>query len=171
MFGLTPVGTLHTAISLVAVIAGVIAFFRDKEISPRNGLGRTYLWSTLLTCITSFAIFEHGGFGKPHALAILTVLVLGVATLSDRKMVFGRLAPYVATVSYSLTFFFHVVPGLTETFTRLPAGSPLFSSPEDPELQKAIGLCFGVFLLGAFLQVRRMLRLSSRPAPRLAGPA
>jgi hypothetical protein len=40
MLGLTPLGTFHTAISLIAVIAGLIAFFRDKQISPKNRLGR-----------------------------------------------------------------------------------------------------------------------------------
>jgi len=34
MLGLTPLGALHTAISLIAVAAGLIALVRDKEISP-----------------------------------------------------------------------------------------------------------------------------------------
>ena len=32
MFGLTPLGTFHTAISLVAIVAGAWALVRDKEI-------------------------------------------------------------------------------------------------------------------------------------------
>ena len=41
MFGLTTLGTIHTAISLVALAAGIVALARDKQISPDNGLGRT----------------------------------------------------------------------------------------------------------------------------------
>ena len=50
MFGLTQLGVIHTAISLIAVSAGLIALFRDKEISPRNGVGKIYIIATVLTC-------------------------------------------------------------------------------------------------------------------------
>ncbi|SFM04607.1 hypothetical protein [Variovorax sp. OV329] len=156
MFGLTALGTLHTAISLVALAAGVLALARHLEISPGTSLGRIYVWATVLTCLTGFGIFQHGGFGKPHALGVLTLLVLGVAALATRRRVFGKASPYVATVSYSATLFFHMIPGLTETFTRLPLGAPLFTRPEDPALQKAVGACFVVFVVGAALQVRRL---------------
>jgi uncharacterized membrane protein len=156
MFGLTTLGLIHTAISVVALAAGAAALVRDKAISPRNGLGQVYLWTTIVTCLSGFGIFEHGGFGNPHALGVLTLLVLGAAAVAERTGLFGRAAAYVATLSYSLSFFLHFIPGLTETFTRLPAGSPLFSSPEDPALQKVIGGVFLLFLLGATLQVRRL---------------
>jgi uncharacterized membrane protein len=163
MLGLTTLGLIHTAISLIALAAGAAALVRDKEISPRNRLGQVYLWATVITCLTGFGIFEHGGFGAPHALGVLTLLVLGVAALAERTGLFGRAAVYVATLSYSLSFFFHFIPGATETFTRLPAGAPLFSSPEDPALQKVVGAMFLVFLVGAALQVRR-LRAARGPA-------
>lgn len=163
MLGLTALGLIHTAISLVALTAGAAALLRDKEISQRTSLGKVYLWATIVTCLTGFGIFQRGGFGAPHALGVLTLLVLGVASLAERTALFGRAAAYVATVSYSLSFFFHFIPGLTETFTRLPVGSPLFSSPEDPALQKAVGVLFVLFLVGATLQVRR-LRAARGPA-------
>jgi uncharacterized membrane protein len=163
MLGLTTLGLIHTAISLVALAAGAAALARDKEITPRNGLGKVYLWATIITCLTGFGIFEHGGFGAPHALGVLTLLVLGIASLAERTGLFGRAAAYVATLGYSLSFFFHFIPGVTETFTRLPVGAPLFSSPEDPALQKVVGALFVVFLVGATLQVRR-LRAARGPA-------
>jgi uncharacterized membrane protein len=166
MLGLTTIGVVHTAISLVAVAAGIYAFFRDKQISPRNGLGRAYLWATVLTCLTGFFIFQHGGFGKPHALGIITLLVLALAWTAGSTRLFGRAGRYIETVSYSLTFFFHMIPGFTETFTRLPAGAPVFSGPDDPALQKVIGVVFLLFLMGAFLQVMRLRR-----APGVAVPA
>ncbi len=61
MFGLTQLGMIHTAISLVAVAAGLIALVRDKEISPRNMLGKVYVITTVLVCLTGFGIFQHGG--------------------------------------------------------------------------------------------------------------
>jgi uncharacterized membrane protein len=158
MLGLTTMGIIHTAISLVALAAGIVAFIRDKEISPRNGLGKIYVITTILTCLTGFFIFQRGGFGKPHMLGIITLLVLGLAWAAGNTGWFGRAGKYIETVSYSLTFFFHMIPGFTETFTRVPTGAPFFTGPDDPALQKVIGVAFLVFLVGASLQVMRLRR-------------
>jgi len=156
MLGLTPLGTFHTAISLIAVVAGLTAFVRDKEISPKNLVGKTYVIATVITCLTGFGIFQHGGFGKPHVLGIITLVVLGVARVSGTSRLFGGASPYVETICYSATFFFHIIPGLTETSTRLPLGAPLVADPDAPALQAAIGAAFVLFLIGASLQVRQL---------------
>jgi uncharacterized membrane protein len=161
MLGLTSLGIVHTAISLVAVGAAILAFARDKRIAPETGLGRVYVITTVLTCLTGFGIFQHGGFGKPHALGILTLLVLGLAWLAGRTPLFGRAALYVETVSYSLTFFFHMIPAITEASTRLPPDQPLLASAEAPELQAAAGLLFVLFLIGTGAQLWR-LRVAGR---------
>jgi uncharacterized membrane protein len=158
MFGLSSLGLVHTVISLVAVAAGLIALVRDKQIVSGNRLGRIYLITTVLTCLTGFGIFAHGGFGKPHALGVLTLIVLAIGYAAGRYGMFGSKAPYVEVVSYSATFLFHWIPAITETTTRLPLGAPLLASAEAPELQTAAGVLFLLFLIGAFLQVRRLRR-------------
>src|SRR4051812_37530616 len=89
MFGLTSLGTIHTAVSLVALFAGYLALLRAFRIDPQTRLGQVYIWSTVITCLTGFGIFQHGGFGKPHILGILTLLVLGVAALPGALARFG----------------------------------------------------------------------------------
>ncbi|HEY3178956.1 MAG TPA: hypothetical protein VGL25_08750 [Casimicrobiaceae bacterium] len=163
MLGLTPFGAFHTAISLVAVLAGLVAFIRYKAISPRNLAGKVYIGMTIATCVTGFFIFHHGGFGKPHVLGIVTLVVLGVAAIAGYSNVFGRASRYVETISYSATFFFHMIPAITETSTRLPAGAPLVANADAPELQAATAVLFVLFLLGAALQAWQ-LRKSPMPA-------
>lgn len=164
MFGLTPLGVVHTAISLVAVVAGIMALLRDRQITSRNLLGQVYVFTTLVTCVTGFGIFQHGGFGKPHVLGIITLMVLGVALVAERTQVFGKLSPYLRTVSFSATFLFHWIPAITETSTRLPLGSPLLASADAPELQMAAGLLFVLFLVGATLQVLALRKTTAAPA-------
>src|SRR2546422_6884866 len=96
MFGLTPLGTFHTAISLIAVVAGFVALARDKEISTRSAAGSLFFWGTVITCLTGFGIFRHGGFGKPHVLGIVTLIVLGVAVAAERARAFRRGSRYIA---------------------------------------------------------------------------
>src|SRR6266850_4586612 len=158
MFGLTQLGVIHTAVSLIAVGAGLVALFRDKEISPRNGVGKIYIIATILTCLTGFGIFQHGGFGKPHALGIITLIVLAVALVAGYTRLYGRASRYVETVCYSATFLFHMIPGITETTTRLPLGKPLFASPEAQELQAITAGLLVLFLVGATLQVLKLRR-------------
>ena len=156
MLGLTPLGAFHTAIGLIAVVAGLIALIRDKQISPRNLLGKIYVVTTIVTCVTGFGIFRHGGFGAPHVLGIITLAVLAVAAVAGQSTLFGRASRYVETISYSATFFFHFIPGVTETSTRLPPGAPLVANADAPALQVAIGILFLAFLIGATLQARRL---------------
>lgn len=156
MLGLTTLGLFHTAISLVALVAGAVALARDTEIVRASALGQLYIWTTVVTSVTGFGIFQHGGFGKPHALGVMTLIVLLLAAIAGRTQLFGRASRYIETIGYTLTFLFHMIPALTETFTRIPVGSPLFSSPEDPALEKIIGLFVLAFIVGATLQVRRL---------------
>lgn len=156
MFGITPFGMFHTLIALVAVAAGIAALVKYREIGLATTSGKAFVYLTILTCITGLFIFRHGGFGKPHALAILTLVVLAAAIAAEKRAAFGGASRYVAVLGYSLALFFHVIPGFTETATRIPEGAPLVASPEAPELLRAIGIAFLVFLFGAALQVRRL---------------
>jgi uncharacterized membrane protein len=170
LFGLTQLGVVHTAISLIAVAAGAIALFREGKITPSNMLGKIYVITTVLTCLTGFGIFQHGGFGKAHVLGIITLVVLAVAAIAGYSNLFGRLSPYVETVGYSATFLFHMIPAITETTTRLPLGAPLLPSADAPALQAASGVLLVLFLMGAALQVRALraggVALSASPPSR-----
>jgi len=166
MLGMTPFGMLHTAISLVAVIAGITALVGYREIGTGTRSGRLYVWGTAASAITGLFIYHHGGFGIPHVLSITTLVVLAVAYSAEKRASFGRLSRYVAVLGYSLTLFFHTIPGFTETGTRLPVDAPLFTGPEDPKLRAVVGVCFLVFLVGAWLQVARL-----RAGRSLANPA
>ncbi|MBF6024321.1 hypothetical protein [Lysobacter niastensis] len=168
MLGITPFGMVHTVISLVAVAAGVAALVRYGEIGSRTFSGRVYLVMTVLTCLTGFFIFRHGGFGKPHALGILTLMVLAIAWCAEHWNWFGRASAYVSVVGYSLTLFFHMIPAITETATRVPVGQPWASGPEAPVVQTGVAIAFLVFLMGAVLQVRRIILARRRAGS--AGP-
>ena len=164
MFGLTPLGTIHTAISLLALLAGAAVLWRDKEINSRTVLGQIFLGATILSCLSGFGIFQRGGFGNPHILGVITLVVMAGAFAAERAQLFGALSRYVATVGYSMTFFFHFIPGTVETLTRLPAGAPYLANPDDPKAQPIVGFFFLLFLVGATLQVRR-LRATPAVAP------
>lgn len=148
MFGLTYLGLLHTALSIVAIVAGLMAFAKDGRIRFDNSIGRTYLVSTLIVAITALMIFTRGSFGPGHTAAVITLAGLVVGTLAYTTTIFGKLSPYLGTGGYTIGFLFHLIAGTTETLVRVPPDAPLVTSFESPLLQK-IFLVYGVlFLLG-----------------------
>jgi len=96
MFGLTLLGIFHTLISLVAVVLGAYSLIRDRKISWDNAIGKAYVITTIIVCVTGFGIFQHGGFGKPHQLGIITLIVFALAFAAGSKTkLFGSYSPYV----------------------------------------------------------------------------
>jgi uncharacterized membrane protein len=164
MFGLTTLGTFHTAISLVAIVAGARALFRDREIVPGNRLGQLYLATTALTAATGLMIFEHGGFRIGHAFSILTLLVVAIGTVAAVTTLFGRASRYVQAAFYTSTMLIHMITGSAETLTRLPPSAPLVTAANASVFKDIIGALVLVFLVGVAMQLRWLRgRLHSGP--------
>lgn len=165
MSGITPFGVFHTAVSLVSLLAGLYGLWRHGDIRYASPNGKIYVFGTIATCVTGFFIVRHGGFSQAHALGIATLLVLLVAWMLDRGTAAHGLRRCLAALAYTATVFFHFIPGYNETLTRLPAGKPLLSGPEDPLLFALVGATFLVFAIYGVLQARRLLRPSRARAP------
>jgi hypothetical protein len=161
-FKLTPLGLVHTLVSLVAVVTAFVALYRDKGISPRTPIGRAYLASLLITTLTGFPIFRHGSAGPPHVLGVVTLVVLAVAALAGRTRFFGRASACVESVSYSATVFLLMIPTVTETLTRVPPSMPWVASPEAPIFPPLYSVLLVLFLIGASYQVRRLRAAAAR---------
>lgn len=153
---MSALGIIHTVIGVVAVIAGIVTLVREFRITSLNAVGQVYVHSTVLTCITGFGIYNLGGFGVPHVLGIITLLVLGLAWLAETRKTFGARSMLVETIGYTSTLFFHFIPGITETSTRLPVGAPLIASRESPVLAGIIGTVFVIFLVVIVKQIKRV---------------
>jgi uncharacterized membrane protein len=156
MFGLTFLGVVHTAISLLAIVAGTCAFARDMEIVPGNRLGRLYLAATVLTAATGLMIFQHGGFRIGHWFAVLTLLAVAVGTAAAATPLFGRAARYVQAFFYSSTMLIHLITGSAETLTRLPPSAPLITAANAFVFKYVIGGLTLAFLAAVAAQFRRI---------------
>jgi uncharacterized membrane protein len=156
MFGLTHLGIMHTLISLVAVAAGIVAFVRYGSVSLRTHAGLVYVAATVLTCVTGFGIYKTGAFGPAHAVGVLTLVVLAFAVLVEKRPLLGAISRPVETVSYTTTFFLHMIPAINETTTRLPPSAPLAAGPNDPLILVLVGVALALYIVGAAVQVVRL---------------
>lgn len=158
MLGLSALGVVHTALALIAVACGFAMTIRFKRIGTDLSLGWAYVVGTTLACLTALGIFAHGTFGVPHALALMTLALLAVCLVAGGRRETSRFARYAETLGYTTTLLFHMVPAAIEATTRLPAGAPLFASPDDPGLQRVLGFLLLAYLMTVAFQVRHMWR-------------
>lgn len=152
---ISPLGIAHTLFSLVAIACAIAAVWTAGGVDPRRTAGRIYVIATVLTAATALAIFQRGGFNVGHALAIITLGALGVGLLATYTTAFGRFSTFLRTASFSATFLFHAVPGITESLTRLPPDAPVLPSVEAPEFKIIHGVMLLLFIAGLAIQLRR----------------
>jgi len=145
---ISPLGAIHTAISLVPVVAGIHGFARYGKIDAATRSGKIYLIGLTLSVITSFGISSTGGLNRGHAFGLLVLLAAFGGLFASRLTFLGRLAPYLSAFGLSFSFFLSLVPGTNETLTRLPPSHPLADGPQSPAVLAVLLLWFGLFIVG-----------------------
>ncbi|GAA0558370.1 hypothetical protein [Chitinophaga japonensis] len=158
---LSTLGIFHTVVSVIALVFAAISLVREGVINPRSRTGRYYMIITVIACVSAFGLSRAGGFNPGHALALLILLLFGVALLAVRTQLFGRASAYVEVFCMSATLFFSLVPGINETFLRLPLRNPLSTDIDSPATQRALMVLFVLFLAGVgwqLLKVRAAVR-------------
>jgi uncharacterized membrane protein len=164
LLNITALGAVHTLIAIIGVLAGFAALIVRRQIRLDSLSGRVFFWFTVGAAVTGLFIFRRGGFGVPHVLSLLTLVVLTLAWFADRREGFGRLSGYVAVLFNLTALFFHFIPAFVETLSRLPLGAPYATGPEDPRLFGPIGTAFVAYLIAAVWQLWRA-RGVARHAP------
>ena len=61
-------------------------------------------------------------------------------------------------IAFTSTAFFHTIPGVTETLTRLPHGDPLLASVKAPEFPPIYLTLLALFAIGLYFQLRWIRR-------------
>ncbi|MFT6277006.1 MAG: putative membrane protein [Halioglobus sp.] len=145
---MTLLGWAHTIIAILALVAGFYTLAMYKVIKPENRSGQLYLVCTFLAAISALMIYNQGGFGPAHMLAILTLLALLGGILVDKVPIFSTIAHYFQAFCFSGTLLFHMIPAITDGLLRLPIGDPFLTDKHDPLLRNFYLLFVVVFLLG-----------------------
>jgi hypothetical protein len=155
---LSIVGAIHTVLSLIPIVAGLLAFKRHGRIDPASGLGKVYWAGMIASVATAFGLSSTGGFNPGHALGLLTLLVMACATAAPRIAFLGRAAAYLQVGLMSFSFMLLLVPGTNETLSRLPVGHPIGQGPDSPPVKLALACVFALFVLGTGYQMVRLRR-------------
>lgn len=149
---MTILGWFHTIIAIVALVAGFYTLAIYKIITLTHKSGKIYLACTFIAATTALMIYNQGGFGPAHVLAVLTILALLAGFIVSKISIFTKIADYFQAFCYSGTLLFHMVPAITDGLLRLPLGDPYLKTFHDPLLKQFYLLFVGIFVVGYIAQ-------------------
>jgi amino acid transporter len=145
MFGISPLGWVHTLGSLPAIPLAAYMFVRYGRIKPQSKAGVAYFYSMLIGAV-SVLLVAHQPVSYGVAAATLVLLLAGYGV---RRLLKGRrAATYLETIFLTLTTFLLMVPTVTETLRRVPDGHPFVTDLKSPLLLGAQGSLFVLLIVG-----------------------
>jgi uncharacterized membrane protein len=153
---LPALGWFHTLGSLPALPIGLMLLLRHGRIDPAGGWGRLYLLFMFTGAVSGVLVIRDA----PGVLiSILSLGSLLVGSTVRFATPLGRHRLSIETVAMSTSFFTLLLPSLTETLTRLPAGNPVAGSPQAPlVVALQLGLLIAL-VVGVTLQLLRLRRV------------
>lgn len=155
MFGISPLGWVHTLGSLPAIPAAVYMFARYGRIVPRSKAGVVYFVSMLIGAVSVFLV-AHQPVSYGIAVATLVFLLAGYGLGTFSKA--GGVAAYAETVFLTLTSFLLMVPTVTETLRRVPDGHPFVTDMQSPLLLGFQGSLVVMLVVGLSIQILYLRR-------------
>ena len=145
---------VHTVLSLIGIVAGLVALFGLLRNNPLNNWTLIFILTTAATTLTGF-LFPFHGFTPAIGTGIVSSLVLAVTILARYafNMVGSWRWIYVvgAVVSLYLNCFVLVVQG----FLKVPALHALAPQGNEPAFALTQGLVLVLFVIAGFIAVRR----------------
>ena len=156
-----PLGWLHTILGIGALMSGFYTLIKYRVVTLAHRSGKLYVLLTLIVAGTALGIYNQGGFGIAHNLAVLTLVALAGGVVMEKTRLFGSLSKYCQALGYSSTLLFHMIPAITDFLRRLPVGDPFIDTLEDPLLRQFHLAFLAIFVVGVIAQML-WLRKSSQ---------
>lgn len=150
MFGISPLGWLHTLGSLPAIPLAIYMLARYGRIVPRSIPGAIYFIAMMVGGLTVFLIAQQpvsNGIGVTTIVLLLVGYSVGYTGISSTK------SAYIETICLTLTVFLLMVPAVSETLRRVPDGDPIVSDPNSPILLAALGALLVALIIGLTFQI------------------
>ena len=155
-----PLGWLHTILGIGALMSGFYTLIKYRVVTLAHRSGKLYVLLTLIVAGTALGIYNQGGFGIAHNLAVLTLVALAGGVVMEKTRLFGSLSKYCQALGYSSTLLFHMIPAITDFLRRLPVGDPFIDTLEDPLLRQFHLAFLAIFVVGIIAQVLRLRKPS-----------
>ena len=153
--------TVHTIISLIAIVAGIVVMFGMLGSRRQDGLTAIFLLFTILTSATGFIIppFLTDTLLPSHIIGILSLVLLAVACLALYGMKLAGPWRWVYVLTALISLYLNTFVLVIQSFLKIPAltalapGNPP-SGPVFAVVQGIVLVFFVLMIIGAWRRLR-----------------
>jgi hypothetical protein len=154
----------HVVISLIAIVAGLVAMFGMLGSKRMPGLTAIFLLFTILTSATGFLIppLLSEKLLPSHMIGILSLVLLAIACLALYGMKVTGAWRWIYALTALVSLYLNVFVLVIQSFLKVPALHALAPSvpPAEPPFAVAQGVVLVFFVVVIIGAIRRY-----RPAP------
>jgi len=162
----TPLVWSHVIVSLIGILTGIAVLWGMLNRNRMDGMTAIFLVTTVLTSASGF-LLPAPHFLPSHAIAILSLIVLGIAIIARYSFhMTGAWRPtYVITSTVAL--YFNVFVLVVQSFLKVPALHDLAPTGSEPPFAIAQGIVLVAFIILGWQAVKKF-RDDAAPLARAA---
>ncbi len=152
---MTPFTLLHVAISLVAILSGLVVLYGLLAGKPLNAWTVVFLTTTVATSVTGFFYFPFLGFTPAQAVGILSIILLSLAIYSRSGRGLSGIWRRVYVITAVAALYLNVFVLIVQAFQKIPALKALAPTQSEPPFAVVQGLFLLLFIvLGIVATIR-----------------
>jgi hypothetical protein len=146
--------TLHTVLSLIGIVAGLVVLFQMLRGQFSKGWTWLFLFTTVLTSVTGYG-FPASQILPSHIVGGISLAVLAIAlyALFGKRLAGGWRAVYVVTAAIAL--YLNCFVGVVQAFMKLPPLHALAPTGSEPPFATAQLATLAFFIVAGFVAFRR----------------
>jgi hypothetical protein len=144
----------HVAISLIAIVAGVIVLYGLLTATRMAGMTLVFLVATIATSVTGF-FFHRDHLMPSHIVGIISLVVLALTTFA---LYSGRLRGFwrpVYVIGAVVSLYLNVFVLVVQSFLKVPALHALAPNGSEPPFAIAQGIVLIAYIVLGVLAVKR----------------
>lgn len=145
---------LHTVISLIGILSGVIVLFGMLEGRNSPAMTALFLATTVLTSATGF-LFPFTVLLPSHIVGIISLVVLAVAIAAIYVFRLGGAWRLIYVIGAVIALYLNVFVGVVQSFQKLSFLQPLAPTQSEPPFIIAQTAVLLIFVVLGFLAARR----------------
>jgi hypothetical protein len=161
-FGSTAFVLFHTALSLVAILTGLVVVRGLIRSDPMNGWTLWFWITTVATTLTGF-LFPFGGFTPAIGTGIVSMVVLA-ATLPARYA-FHYAGPWrrIYVIGTVISLYLNCFVLVVQAFLKVPALHALAPEGKEPPFAIAQAIVLLLAVVSGYVAVRRFRPAATQP--------
>lgn len=154
ILGMSTFTFIHTALSLVALVAGIFVMIGLLGSKTLDGWTALFLATAVATSATGFGFpFDH--FLPSHWVGVISLVVLALAILGRYVFHFAGAWRWVYAVGVVLALYLDVFVAIVQAFLKIPALTPLAPTQSEPPFAIAQGVALVIFVVLAIAAARK----------------